>query len=195
MKISLFTIVIIIFLNACTGTFYVVRHADRLNDSADTPLSDLGLERARVLRDTLLNKGIDSIFVSTKLRTQQTGQPLATALRKTLQIYNSDTLVSFINRISKIKKSILVVSHSEQIPLVIRGLCSQEIELIGSGDFDNMYVVTIKKIGLEEQQKRLELHVMGELHHDLKCYLIKKLVIFSHFNPLKKCLNCLNFQT
>jgi broad specificity phosphatase PhoE len=163
MRTLLLIIAITILLDSCTGTFYVVRHANRLNDSDDTPLSDLGLERARVLRDTLLNKGIDSIFVSTKLRTQQTGQPLATALRKTMRIYNSDTLISFVNRISKIKKSILVVSHSEQIPVVIRGLCNQEIEPIGPGDFDNMYIVTIKKNWLGTTTKTLRTTRYGRI--------------------------------
>jgi broad specificity phosphatase PhoE len=141
--------------SACTGTFYVVRHGDRLNNTDTTSLSNDGFARANTLRDTLLNKGIDSIFVSTKKRTQQTAQPLAIALKKQMRIYNRDTLESFVRTISKIKREVLVVSHSEQIQTVVNILSGQTVPEVNGTDFDNMYIIKIKINWLGQVSKSL----------------------------------------
>lgn len=134
----------LLFLFSCKGTFYIVRHGERLNNSDNTPLSDNGFLRAIALADSLQNKGIDSIFVSTKLRSQQTARPLSDRIHEPMVIYHADTLVAFVNRISKLKKNVLIVSHSEQIPTVVQILSGQVIPAIPFDDFDNFYKVTIK---------------------------------------------------
>src|SRR4051812_10848804 len=58
--------------------YYIVRHAEKADPMADDPsLSDSGFERARTLSDTLAGKQINRIYVSDKIRTQQTAQPTA----------------------------------------------------------------------------------------------------------------------
>jgi broad specificity phosphatase PhoE len=69
---------LVLSLSSCyTSKIYIVRHAERLDQSADTPLSAAGHQRAKDLAEKLGKENIDSIFVSNYQRTRQTAQPLA----------------------------------------------------------------------------------------------------------------------
>lgn len=130
---------------SCTTNYYLVRHAERLDNSADTPLSPAGLTRANVLRDSLLDNSIDLIFSSTYLRTRQTAQPLADALGYPLNLYNPDTTNQFINRLKKIQgKDVLVTGHSDNVPTMVQGLTGETV-VIPSDDFDNLFIVKITR--------------------------------------------------
>ncbi|MEO6683185.1 MAG: phosphoglycerate mutase family protein, partial [Ginsengibacter sp.] len=65
---------ITLLLSYCTSKYYVVRHAERIDNSSNSALSSDGLKRAQDLKDTLTSRKIDLIYVSTFLRTQQTAQ-------------------------------------------------------------------------------------------------------------------------
>lgn len=137
--------VLLLFLSACTSNLYLVRHAERLDASSNSPLSESGFERAEALRDTLLGKGIDSIFATTYLRTQQTAAPLATALSKTVVIYGTDTTYQFAQMLRKIKgKDVLVVGHSNTVPEMVDYLTGETVT-IGHDDYDNLYLVEISR--------------------------------------------------
>lgn len=136
----------VILFASCTTTYYVVRHADRLNNTDGSPLSPTGHARAAILRDTLQSKGIDSIFTSTYLRTQQTAQPLATATGLNMVIYLKDTTDGLIKRLKKINgKDVLVVGHTDNVPAIVLGLSGQQVPPITGDDFDNFYIIRVKK--------------------------------------------------
>lgn len=61
-------------------TMILLRHAPRMNDTEDSPLSKKGWEEAGRLVSLLGDKPISTIYVSTKRRTQQTAMPLAAYL-------------------------------------------------------------------------------------------------------------------
>lgn len=143
---SLIAFAAIVFLSSsCTSYFYVVRHAERLNTSDDSPLSEAGFVRAQVLKDTLKNISISKIFSSTYLRTQQTAQPTADDKKLSVTIYNPDTTAGLITRLKKIKGSrVLVTGHSDNVPNIVAGLSNQTVPPIASNDFDNFYVIKIR---------------------------------------------------
>jgi broad specificity phosphatase PhoE len=146
MKKLLPVLALTILCSSCTTYYYVVRHAEKLNTTSNTPLSPTGFQRADALRDSLNGKGIDSIFVSTFLRTQQTAGPLATALQLTPVIHSPDTTAGLITRLKKIHgKDVLVVSHSDKVPLIVEGLSGQSVPAIAENDFDNLYIIRVKK--------------------------------------------------
>lgn len=150
----------VVLLSGCTTRYYLVRHAERQDASANSPLSVAGLARANVLRDTLLSKGIDTIFASTFQRTQQTAQPLATALHLPVTIYSPDTTAALIDQLSRLNgRNVLVVGHSNTIPEIVRGLCGQTVT-IADDDFDNLFIVTVKK-GWGNNTKTLEQTTYG----------------------------------
>lgn len=144
LKILLFS-AIVFGMTSCTTTIYLVRHAEKIDQSPNAVLSNIGLQRANVLRDSLLNKGIDSIFASTYLRTQQTAQPLATALHLQTVIYKNDTSVQFIVNLNKVKgKSFLVVGHSDNVPEMVNALTGQTVTIPDSV-FNKMFIVRTKR--------------------------------------------------
>ncbi len=142
---TLFFSAIVLGMTSCTTTIYLVRHAEKADQSTNAVLSNIGLQRANVLRDSLLNKGIDSIFASTYLRTQQTAKPLADALQLHTIIYKNDTSVQFILNLNKIKgKSFLVVGHSDNVPEMVKALTGQTV-IIPDSVFNKMFIVKTKR--------------------------------------------------
>ncbi|GAB3952271.1 phosphoglycerate mutase family protein [Spirosoma harenae] len=129
-----------------TTTVYIVRHAEKVNESDTTNLTDVGYARAAALADVLGNKSIDSIFTTPYRRTRQTAQPLAQRLGIQLVDYPArpnDAIVSRVKRIQN--KTVLVVGHSNTILEIAKGLGAQPtMTRIESGDFDNLLVVKLK---------------------------------------------------
>lgn len=149
MKKRFFFIAIITLFCSCSSSYYyVVRHAERLNNSNNTPLSGAGFRRADDLREKLLSKKIDLIYVSTYLRTQQTAQPTATAKVLPFIIYAPDTTAGLVARLKKIKgKNVLVIGHSNTVPDIVQGLSGKAVPAIPEDDFDNFYIVRISNFG------------------------------------------------
>ena len=129
-----------------TTTYYIVRHAEKTAPDADE-LSDIGLRRAAILRDTMLDKGIDTVFYSEKNRSFQTANPLATAQSLPRVVYQTGRHDLLLERLSDIKgKEILVVSHSNLAPAVVLHLAHTAIADIAESDFDNLYVVKVSSM-------------------------------------------------
>lgn len=150
----LFPFLLLLLLPACTTRYYLVRHAERLNNEPISPLSADGLARADILRDSLRHKGISEIFASTYQRTQQTAQPLATALGLPLSLYQPDTTAGLLAALEKIRgRRVLVVGHSNTIPQLVEGL-SRQVVSIGDQEFNKMFIVTTKK-GLRGKRRSL----------------------------------------
>ena len=134
-------------LTACsTTTVYIVRHAEKVNESDTTNLTPAGYARAAALADTLANKGIDSIFTTPYRRTRQTAQPLATRLNLPLVDYPAKPTEAIVKRVSQIRnKTVLVVGHSNTILEIARGLgATPTMTKIESGDFDNLLRVDMR---------------------------------------------------
>jgi phosphohistidine phosphatase SixA len=143
-KVVLF-IALCCLLPACTTKYYLVRHAEKQDDSSNALLSAAGLARANILRDSLLSKGIDRVYASTVQRTQQTAQPLATALDLPLNLYKPDTTAGFIAKLKNLGgMDVLVTGHSNNIPEIVYGLCGETVT-IADNDFDNLFIVTVTK--------------------------------------------------
>ncbi len=138
---------LIAMLSSCTTTFYLVRHAEKANRTSDTPLSAAGHVRAEALRDTLMNKNIERIFVTDYLRTQQTAAPLATQLGITPTEIPGNQTAQLVQQLRAIKgKNVLVVGHSNTIPVIIDSLMrSPQNVKITETDFDNLFKVKITK--------------------------------------------------
>lgn len=154
---------LVLFLNAChTSEIYIVRHAERLDDSADTPLSEAGHRRAKALSDSLYMKNIDYIFVTKYQRNRQTAQPLTERLGKNYEIYEPKPMSDIIGRLGKIKgKNALVVGHSDTILEIAQGLGTKpSISKIVHEDYDNLFVVTVKN-GLFRKNVQLEEKTYG----------------------------------
>lgn len=131
-----------------TRTIYLVRHADKVSEDTDSPLSDAGRTRAKCLANTLADAKIEQIFTSDLQRTQQTAAPLAEKLHLkpvAIPISKPDDLVAAI-RSSK-AHSVLVVWHDATLPGILRALGTPEITPIAHTEYDRFFVLTLAADG------------------------------------------------
>lgn len=146
MRSTLLFVVVVMLLASCsTTTVYIVRHAEKVNDTDSTDLSPAGFARAAALAETLGTSGIDSIFTTPYRRTRQTAEPLAKRIGVRLMDYKSTDVI--ISRIMAIRhKTVLVVGHSNTILEIAKGLGTKPtLSKIESGDFDNLLRVRIHR--------------------------------------------------
>lgn len=125
-------------------TIYLVRHADKVSEDTDSPLSEAGLTRAKCLAKTLEDAQIQQIFTSDLQRTQQTAAPLAEKLGLkpvAVPIAKPDDLIIAI-RSSK-ARSVLVVWHDATLPGILRALGAPEIVPIAHTEYDRFFILTL----------------------------------------------------
>lgn len=125
-------------------------------NASDPALTDIGMQRANDLNAYFGNKKPDSIFISKYLRTQQTAAPTAAAATITpVVVIQTDTngINAFVKRIYNInKKKVLIVGHSNTVPRIVKGLSGQTINPINETDYDNLYIIKIKRFNRQLTQ-------------------------------------------
>jgi phosphohistidine phosphatase SixA len=125
-------------------TIFFVRHADKVSDDTDAPLSDAGHHRAECLADTLADAHIEQIFTSDLQRTQQTAAPLAEKLHvkpTAIPLSTPDQLVDAI-RSSK-AANVLVVWHDMTLPKIMQALGAPAITPIEHTEYDRFFLLTL----------------------------------------------------
>ena len=122
---------------------YIVRHAERLDQSRDSPLSTDGAGRARRLREMLVAAGITHIFTSEFQRTIETAKPLADELHLTSQALPSADVQLLASKLAALKPHdrALVVGHSNTVPQLLRALKIDTAVIVNDSDYDNLFIV------------------------------------------------------
>jgi len=124
-------------------TVILIRHAERVSTTdKDSPISDAGLAHATALAQMLRDANIRAVYVTQYKRTQQTAKPfgIEPTVVGTATTYAAD----LVDRIRKehAGETVLVVSHSNTIPDVIKQLGVANPPAIGDNDYDNVFIVT-----------------------------------------------------
>lgn len=131
---------------------YIVRHTDppstlSLDEIRDeTPLSESGQQRARMLAERLKDAGITAVYATQARRTVETAEPLAKALGLEIRVHSyedSGGLVRLL-RSEHGKDKVLVVGHWSTIPEILAALGDPEEIKIERSAFDNLFVVVPK---------------------------------------------------
>jgi len=125
---------------------YLVRHAERADQSEDPPLSTEGVGRSYRLRDMLKDAGITRIFTSELRRTIETAAPLASAIHVSPQQISPDALAAKIAA-SNARDRILVVGHSNTLPALLRALRVEPPITIADDAYDNLFIVVFPRDG------------------------------------------------
>jgi len=128
----------------CGVTVILTRHAEKAELPAkDPPLSPTGARRANLLARILADSGVDTVFVSEYLRTQQTAQPLAVRDQlkpQVMQAADTDAVIKAVR--ARSNGVVLIVGHSDTLPVIIAGLGGPIVK-IAETDFDNLFVLTL----------------------------------------------------
>lgn len=126
---------------APAGTFFVLRHADDLDEGRDPVLSEAGEARARELADLLEPAQIGYILSSDYHRTRDTVAPLAALLGLPVEIYDPRELPALVEVLRERGGTGLVVGHSNTTPALVELLGGDPGAPIAETEFDRLYVV------------------------------------------------------
>ena len=127
-------------------SIFLVRHAEKTSATADE-LNDAGKQRAQCLAQTLKDAGIGAIFVTDTIRAQQTAEPLATALKIKPTMLKAIDYSGLVRGVTSATKNVLVVGHSNTIPVLIQQLRAGAAPNIADNDYDHMYIIEMTPDG------------------------------------------------
>lgn len=148
----LFTLALVIGIAAdavAQQAIFLVRHAEKVDDSDDSPISAVGIARAGRLADMLGDAGVTAIYGSERQRTIQTAQPLADRLGLAIGAIpraETDRLAETL-RTTHAGDVVLVVGHSDTLPGILRALGHPEDVTIGGSDYDNVFLLIPRPSG------------------------------------------------
>jgi broad specificity phosphatase PhoE len=133
---------------AAQQALFIVRHAEKVDQSKDPHLSESGQARASALAALLAQSGAAAVYTTEYQRTTETAKPLADRLGLPIQhVPAADTsrLVAEL-KARHPQDIVVVVGHSNTVPEILR-LYGASISPIADDDFGNVFVVVPKPGG------------------------------------------------
>lgn len=125
---------------------FLVRHAEKVDNSNNPALSEDGKERAELLAHTLASAGINYIHSTDYKRTKQTAQPLAKHLGCEVEIYDAKNLNAFAKELLHGSGRHLVVGHSNTTPQLVKLLGGEPGSKIDEKlEYDRLYIINVGK--------------------------------------------------
>lgn len=126
---------------------YLVRHAEKADDSKDPDLSPIGAKRATQLEQILSNKGVDKIYSTNYKRTKQTGTPLAERINTTIEIFDPSDLPKFAQNMGQAAAgTYLIVGHSNSTPTLVNEILKEEkYTRLDHEEYDKLFIVDCDK--------------------------------------------------
>jgi broad specificity phosphatase PhoE len=161
-----FLSVFLLVLIACSSPkIFIVRHAEKSVDPPENPhLTVVGQQRAKDLGSLLKGKKIKRIYSTETNRTKETALPLSEVSGKPIQVYKNDTLKAMLLRIIESGENTLIVGHSNTIlPMLDALQIKHSIKEIPDNDYDNLFIVGVKKKSLAGYTFKLKETTYGEL--------------------------------
>lgn len=121
---------------------FVVRHAEKVADVDDPPLSEAGQARAAALADLLEQSGIGAVHSSDFRRTLETAAPLAGRLGLPVLLYDPAEPQALVDALLREGGRHLVVGHSNTAPELVERLGGDGGSAIEEGaEYDRLYLV------------------------------------------------------
>ncbi len=136
---------------------FLVRHAEKLDESQDPamfesndpPLSAAGRRRATALASVLKDAGITAIYSTEYLRNIKTAEPLAKALKLPIRRVPARDREGLLARLRAEHREevVLVVGHSNTLPVLLKALGHQTEIKIADDEYDNLFVAVPRDDG------------------------------------------------
>ena len=129
-------------------TIFLVRHAEKADQTDASPLTDRGKARAEKLAETLRDANVQTVYSTNFVRTRETARPLAEKRGLTVQTYDGHD-ANFANTLLKAHEGqrVLVVGHSNTIPKLVNALAGTSLPNLTDTEYDALFVVTVPRRG------------------------------------------------
>ena len=124
------------------SVFFLVRHAEKADQSEDPPLTERGHARARELSRLLKSAGVERVYSSDYVRTRDTAAPLAEDLGVEVTLYDPEALPDVAETLLASPVRALVVGHSNTTPELAGLLGGDPGPPIPETEYDRFYVLT-----------------------------------------------------
>ena len=132
-------------------TIILIRHAEKNIEpsNSDPDISPAGQARAQDLVRMFAEAGIKAIYATHYNRTQETGKPLADKLALPVTSIDARNTAELVRQIRSQHNGdvVFVVGHNNTVPEIIAALGGPQMPVIPETEFDNLYVVTIYRVG------------------------------------------------
>ena len=136
-------------------TVFIIRHAEKADNSDDPPLAPAGMERAQALVRVAGDAGVKAIYSSQFKRNLDTVRPLAdhlkipvTEMAVTLDNpgdYGKELARAVLDKHAG--ETIVVVSHRNTIPAIIEGLSGKAGQETTGDAYNDLFIVLIPAKG------------------------------------------------
>ncbi len=125
-------------------TILLVRHAERLDDTPDTPLSEEGKSRAQTLLHVAAEAGVTAIYASEFTRTHQTVQPLSDYLDLPVNQVKADDVEGLVEQVltQHVGEVVMIAGHSDTVPAIIAELRGDSAPAPLLRGYDDLFVVS-----------------------------------------------------
>ena len=145
---KLFYLLAVVLLTSCkTTTWYISRHMEKADNSANPPLSTEGEKQALDLRDYLTGKNIKKIYATNFIRTQSTAQPTSQLFNVPIQTYTPPVPSTvFLDSLKNMNSgNALVVGHSNTVDDIVNGLMgTNTMTDIPETEYGSLFIVKRK---------------------------------------------------
>lgn len=134
-------------------TVLITRHAEKGDLSADPPLSDQGMRRAEALSMLPETQSVITVITTQFRRTIETAAPVAVRQGLLSRVVNAtarpDDLRALADEILESAEygTVLVVGHSNTVPLIIRELGGPADIVLTEDDYGDLFILTIGQNG------------------------------------------------
>jgi broad specificity phosphatase PhoE len=134
----------------------LVRHAEKATDGGDDPaLTPAGQQRAEALVQVAQNAGVSTLYTTRLRRTRETAQPLADRLGIPIAVgevirggNQAQAAEQARDLLTKHRgQVVLVVGHSNTLPLLAEALAGMPIQPIPDSEYDRLMVVVVPPSG------------------------------------------------
>lgn len=129
---------------AASVTVVLVRHAERLDDSPNSPLNDVGRGRVERLRTLLADVDFTHVHSTNLTRTLDTARPIAEDDGVELIIYSPGELEQLAETIRATPGRHLVSGHSNTTPQLAEALGGDPHGPIDHMEYDRLYIIVIQ---------------------------------------------------
>ena len=135
--------------HAQASTVILVRHAEKAAKPADDPpLTTDGKARAKDLAAAVADAHVSTVIATQFVRTQATAKPVADAVGKPTIVVpatadpkaHADSVAAKV-RAAPAGSAVLVIGHSNTIPLIIAALGGPKMQDLCDAEYANMFVL------------------------------------------------------
>jgi len=133
------------------ATVLLVRHAEKASGGNDPSLTDTGQARAHELARVAADAGVVAVYSSQFARNRETAAPVAEQLGLPVTVAElvngrpRESLAELAERIrtEHVGQTVLVVGHSNTVPMLIEELGGSTSPTLLDEDYDDLFVVTV----------------------------------------------------